>query len=95
MDQESWCRLQREKNQTFRYFLNIVFMSDLAFRSFTTTLHFMTGVVGGSRSGSNVNKPTCMVTRVHIIGFNYKWEILIRLQMFQHTLSFQGLTDYM
>lgn len=74
---------------------NIVFRSDLAFRSFTTTPHFMTGVVGGSRSGSNVNKPTCMVTRVHIIGFNYKWEILIRLQMFQHTLSFQGPTDYM
>lgn len=70
-------------------------MSDLAFRSFTTTPHFMTGAVGGSRSGSNVNKPTCMVTRVHIIGFNYKWEILIRLQMFQHTLSFQGPTDYM
>lgn len=44
-------------------------MSDLAFRSFTTTLHFTRGAVGGSRPGSNVNKPTCMVTRVHVIGF--------------------------
>lgn len=44
-------------------------MSDFAFRSFTTTLHFTRGAVGGSRPGSNVNKPTCMVTREHVIGF--------------------------
>lgn len=71
-------------------------MSDLAFRSFTTTPHFMTGAIGGSRSGSNVNKPTCMVTRVHTLSVLItSGETLIRLQMFQHTLSFQSLTDYM
>lgn len=54
-------------------------MFDFVFCSFMVIFYFMMGVVGGSRLGFNVNKLMCMVICVYIIGFNYKWEILICL----------------